>query len=250
MPKRQLFRGPKSKIERANRHINELNNELIAFCKTDFYRLHVNTDVAGQNILTLDAKPLPDEFALIVGDAIHNLRAALDLMACEIVTIGGGTPSKYTSFFVRDTREELVAAISSGEIKIAGQDICDLISDTIKPYKGGNDPLWALHQLDIMDKHKLLIPTIGVVQVTVDAYDDNGNQFVNNTLGVGAGGRLQAIATSARMHITNYRNPAFGVFFPEGAIFKGQPLVPTLKQLAQLVSGVVETIEKALLART
>lgn len=28
----------------------------------------------------------------------------------------------------------------------------------LKPYKGSNDPLWQLHQLDILDKHVVLVP--------------------------------------------------------------------------------------------
>jgi hypothetical protein len=245
-----MFSGPKLKIERANRHINELNSALVAFLKTDFYKLHINTELAGQNVLTLDAKPLPNDIPLMLGDAIHNLRAALDIMACDIVTHAGGTPSKYTYFPVRDTRQELVAIINGGEIKIAGQDICDLIVDVVKPYKGGNDPLWSLHQIDIMDKHRLLIPTVNITQITgVCAHDDNHNTFTNMTLGVDAGGRLQAISTSARMHITNYGYPSFGIFFPKGGALEGQPLILTLYQLSQVVSGVIQTIEKALFTK-
>lgn len=28
----------------------------------------------------------------------------------------------------------------------------------LKPYKGGNEPLWGLNRLDILDKHRLLVP--------------------------------------------------------------------------------------------
>ena len=31
------------------------------------------------------------------------------------------------------------------------------IIETLKPYQGGNDPLFALHQLDIIRKHKRLL---------------------------------------------------------------------------------------------
>ena len=100
-----------------------------------------------------------------------------------------------------------------------------------------------------MDKHRL-IPTVGITQIAgVCAHDDNQNTFSNIMLGVGAGGRLQAISTSARMHITNYGYPSFNVFLPQGSAFEGQPLIPTLHQLAQIVSGIIQTIEKALLAK-
>src|SRR5205814_10161229 len=99
--------------------------------------------------------------------------------------------------------------------------------DTIKPYKGGNASLWSLHPLDIMAKHHLLVPTIAVTHVSgVCARDDEHNTFTNMTLGVDADGRLQAIATTAHIHITSHGYPSFGVFFPKGAILEGQPLIP------------------------
>lgn len=101
-----------------------------------------------------------------------------------------------------------------------------------------------------MDKHRLMIPTVGITQIAgVCAHDDNHNTFTNMTLGVDAGGRLQAISTSARMHITNHGYPSFDVFLPKGSALEGQPLIPTLHQLAQVVSDVIQAIEKALLAK-
>lgn len=246
-----MFCGSKLKIERANQHINEFNTDLFAFFKTGAGGVRIDHDFAGRETLVLDAKPLPKIIPLILGDAIHNLRAALDLMACEIVTNAGGTPTKYCSFPIRDTRQELVSTVSGGEIKIAGSDICDLITDVIKPYIGGNDPIWGLNKIDIIDKHRLLIPTVGIVQVSgVCGHDDNNNTFTNITLVVDSGGRLNAIAMGGKMHITNYGQPSFGVFFPKDSAFEGQPIIPTLHQLAQVVSGVIETIEKAYLARS
>jgi hypothetical protein len=246
-----IFCGSKLKIERANQHINELNAALTTFLRTGAGGVRVDTDFAGRDTLVLDAKPLPKGVPLILGDAVHNMRAALDLMACEIVTIAGGTPSKHCNFPIRDTKQELIGTVNGGEIKIAGNDICDLIVNVIKPYIGGNDPIWGLNKIDNIDKHRLLNPTVGIIQVSgVCAHDDNNNTFTNITLGVDSGGRLNAISTTARMHITNYGLPAFGVFFPTDSAFEGQPLIPTLHQLAQVVSDVIQAVEKAYLARS
>ena len=37
----------------------------------------------------------------------------------------------------------------------ASEDVATFI---VKAYKGGNDDLWALHELNILDKHRLLLP--------------------------------------------------------------------------------------------
>jgi hypothetical protein len=31
--------------------------------------------------------------------------------------------------------------------------------ERLKPYKGGNDPLWRIHELDNIDKHRTLLTT-------------------------------------------------------------------------------------------
>ena len=39
--------------------------------------------------------------------------------------------------------------------------------DAVKPYKGGNDSLWRLHQLNLADKHRFLI-TVGSQLWSID----------------------------------------------------------------------------------
>jgi hypothetical protein len=246
-----LFIGSKLKVKRADQHIDELKSIILAFLKTDFYRLHIEKDPKnGNNVLKFETtKEMPCEVPLIIGDAIHNLRAALDLMACEIVVMAGDTPDRWTKFPFRDTREELVGAIKGGKIKAAPQTIIDLIVDTIKPYKGGNDPLCDLDDLDIVDKHKLLIPTTSVVGLTgVSAEDEGHNSFEFQYIAVGQGKKQNIVSTPYNLNITKQGQPAFDVRFDKGQIFEGQPVIPTLHKLSQLVSGIVQTIEKAYFA--
>lgn len=245
-----LFNASKLKIKRANHHINDLQLALETFLKSDFYRLSIKKDPnGGNNVLEFKStREMPWMIPLIIGDAIHNLRAALDLMTCEIVTMANQIPDKYTKFPFRETRQELESAIPGGKIKFAPQTIIDLITDTIKPYKGGNNPLYALNDLDIIDKHKLLIPTISVTSlVGVSIVDSGGNRFYDITLRVGQGGTLHPISTPHNINITNNGQPTFNVFFDKGQVFEGQPVIPTLHQLSQLVSGIVQTIAKAYL---
>jgi hypothetical protein len=45
------FRSSKLKIERANHHIGELASAFESFLKTDFYRLGVEKDAQGMDVL-------------------------------------------------------------------------------------------------------------------------------------------------------------------------------------------------------
>ena len=66
----------------------------------------------------------------------------------ELVALCGEVPTRELSFPISETREKLEKVIENGRIKSLGSDIVDLFLDTIKPYKGGNDPLCALHDLE------------------------------------------------------------------------------------------------------
>ena len=68
--------------------------------------------------------------------------------------------------------------LTVGKIQTVGTEICDLIIDTIKPYRG-DDSLYGLHDLDIIDKHRRLIVALSVVAIEIDAEDENGNFPVN-----------------------------------------------------------------------
>jgi hypothetical protein len=195
-----IFLGPKLKIERANKHIAELQAVLEAFLKTNFYRLGVDNLNDGTNVLTFELiGTLPSDVPLIIGDAIHNLHTALDLMIWEIES-RIGKPSRSTKFPFYQTRSELVGAIENGNLK-AAPEICHIIIEDIKPYRGGNDLLYGLHELDIMDKHKLLIPIISIVELRGAAgEDDCGGSFRGLNFLISQGGRINAISSSKNLN--------------------------------------------------
>jgi|SRR5882762_198517 len=71
-----------------------------------------------------------------------------------------GEPGAHTAFPIVDpvkfkTEQDEVQFI---ERKIEGMRavIKDAIR-SVKPYKGGNDILWTIHDLDIVDKHRILL---------------------------------------------------------------------------------------------
>jgi hypothetical protein len=241
----RVFVGSKLKIERANKHIADLNTLLDRF-KTDFCSFGIEKDAnTGNDILTFErVDPLPYSIALIVGDAIHNLHTALDLMMYEIVA---DRTSKFPFF---EKREELIGQTKSGKIETARPDIYDLIVNTIKPYRGGNDALYGLHDLDISDKHRLLIIVLGVIVFTVDAEDKDGNVIpIGYNARIRADGVIKRFSTSAERHIKNYTNTSLEIQFGPGQPFQGESVIPTLHQLSQLVSGVVKTIGELFIAR-
>ncbi|MFT6909601.1 MAG: hypothetical protein ACJAS1_006324, partial [Oleiphilaceae bacterium] len=122
------------------------------------FKVVVEQDQQSVNHLwTLRVKhKIPCVYAPIIGDVIHNLRASLDLLATEAVAKSGGNPNNVYFPFGND-EAGLDEMIKNRHIDRAGNAVVALVK-SFKPYKGGNTLLRALHDLDITDKHKSLIP--------------------------------------------------------------------------------------------
>lgn len=240
------FRSAHLKIEWANKHIGELAAVFQRFLKSDFYRLGLDEQSDGSYVLAFESQmPVPGDISMLIGDAIHNLRSALDHVAYEIVADTGRKPSRHVAFPFAKSRQELIDAIKGGEVETAaGKTLVDLIVDTVRPYKGGNDALYAIRALDIGDKHKLLIPTVSVIGIRGVSGSGDGIKFRDLGFAVGEGGKVNAIGMRGTVKITDKGEPVFEVRFAKDQPLEGQPVLPTLHQLSQLVAGVVETIEK------
>jgi hypothetical protein len=141
------------KIERAKKHLRNLQDELISFGKREFHA--VTTDNNLQIRQLGKYRMLPFDALPAAGDVIHNLRSALDHLACQLVWVGSGEePSRRIEFpIAKDaaTYEREKARKVEGMCPNAVKAI-----DALKPYKGGNDALWRIHELDNIDKHRTL----------------------------------------------------------------------------------------------
>ncbi len=114
----------------------------------------------------VDVPTTPVEWSLIMGDAVHNLRSALDLLAWQAVIAGVGTPSRSTCSPIYKKQEDRKFSLA---LKGAPSHFIDAVRQ-MQPYidapmaeawRGGR--LWLLYRLDIEDKHHLLVTCPGVV---------------------------------------------------------------------------------------
>src|SRR5215469_9755908 len=142
------------KIDRARKHIADLDGERVKFLGINPYsgvaRFNPETKITEY---VLESLPdIPDCIPLILGDAIHNLRVSLDYLACELVrSVGERTKGVY--FPICESLEKYEAE-SRGKTK-GMPDEAKKVIDGMKPY-GRNSTLWTLHDLEIIDKHRLL----------------------------------------------------------------------------------------------
>ena len=98
----------------------------------------------------------------MIGDAIHNLRAALDTVAWAIVRAAGGTEKQLDKlYFPLCPDAALPKSWHYKTICAAVPETGPIIADFVRGYKAAPEcDLWALNQLDRIDKHRLVTPTV------------------------------------------------------------------------------------------
>ena len=94
-----------AKLGRAQHHFDTLETEINSFIQTKRYPLVVDKPTDNLRIVRLDSAPeIPaEQWGLLVGDCIHNIRSALDYIAWRLA--GSDCADTNTQFPIFITRE-------------------------------------------------------------------------------------------------------------------------------------------------
>ena len=182
--------GSRLKLKRALEHVkagNACTDEWKRQIKADgnqSYRLEAKFDnnLGYAPVHIVDFVPLPDDYPLIVGDAIHNLRTSLDHLAWQIVPDSFKATAderrlRYISFPIsRETKIVPVKTMERWNAMVENRlpDTSPAQRAIIKSHQLFNSPLAAgqwhplagLRDLDDMDKHRLPI-SLGIQSINL-----------------------------------------------------------------------------------
>lgn len=212
------FKSAKAKVSRARIHINDAEN-LIDQLRSNFGTSIVKkTTKTGIEFKIVEGERIETfELSAIVGDAIHNLRSALDQSISELARLNGKSDSN-VYFPFSGTEDDLDTMIQRKKAHLAGPSAIKIIK-SLKPYKGGNVLLRAIHDYDIEDKHKNLVH---VSQAT-------------KTPSMGIGRDADTDGTTYQCSVS-FNFPTFGPL-------DGKDIIETLKSMVELVERILEIFE-------
>lgn len=251
------------KIKRAKEHTTELQRQMRSFLETNPYKVGYKHDSATRKLIyyVTSAEPTPDCLPLVAGDVIQNLMSALDHLAYQIVCrdTNDSPPNPNWIYFPVADDAQKYEAKKNGKMQGASADSFAAI-DALKPYKGGNDPLWALYRLNNIEKHRLLL-TVGSQAAGINL----GQLMVGH---LGASFPAEAVAAFESMNI--FLNPAdkgfplrsgfelyigapdekpnpkqqfrFNVAVNEPGIAEGKPLLDLIAEFTTLAEGIVTNL--------
>jgi hypothetical protein len=242
------------KVKRAYKHIFDLQILTTEFAKSGFHSVTVEecTWTHGwlRNELAITINPTGAfrvQVALITGDALHNLRSALDLTYYQSVLACEGEPTNWTRFPVFDTREKLIQATDQA---VKDERITEVVRkflvDVIKPYEAGNYTIWALHRLNMRDKHELLIPTfemMGIRGIRLRNHEDILLDYPAVLTSGSCRQRLDETYYGRNPVVESQGEAATGIGFNYGIPFEGENVIRTLDGIAKEVTRTIEAFE-------
>jgi hypothetical protein len=107
-------------------------------------------------LVPTEKEPLPLRFHIEAGAYINAIRSSLDILACALANRYCKTLVDIVSFPIARSPEHF-DELKRGKFIKALPATEQTIIEELKPYKGGNDLLYALHMLDIVRKYRRLL---------------------------------------------------------------------------------------------
>jgi hypothetical protein len=225
------------KIERANKHIAELEDFLLNSGVLEGKSIRRNTDAeAGNPLLHFGSFHIYEpDIPAIIGDVVHNLRSALDHLAYHLVMVGTDNgevrtePWEKIQFPITHSADSYKSKRTAGKVQGMERKAIEAI-DALKPYKGGYEPLWLLHKLDNTDKHSFILPI--------------GEDVI--IAGVSLRASEPFFTSIGDPKADNDVNFAGEEPLVEPAVGKANAVLPTLHKLSQLVGDIVTSFRPLL----
>jgi hypothetical protein len=242
------FSSARVRLDRARKQIDELNFDLAAFLKTEFFRASVeqHPKTRRNTVETVFIRNVPKAISCVIGDAIHNARVALDMVAAQMVREKIGYCPRHVRFPFHESKPELLAACARGELDKLGPKTLAVIADQIRPYRGGDDALYALHDLDILDRQFPVVPQISIVELrNMEFEDPTGTVNFKLTSLVDTFGHIQQpiVAAGGHLRMSRQGEPIFAVLFGRELPMAGQPIVPNLVRFTERVTHAIDALE-------
>jgi hypothetical protein len=147
------------KIKWAKKHLGDLEIARDTFFANDAYEVETYDDPqTGDHIFKmLYVNPVREDFSLILGDALHNTRSALDHLMWQLASPAKRGRKTYFPIF---SDAATCKATDIGKEQFVSANAAKRIKDA-EPYKRGKgNDLWILNKLDIADKHHELLTSL------------------------------------------------------------------------------------------
>lgn len=232
---RPSLNGCWERINRANENIVNLQREIMVFKEIRPYRIIRENDPSPCKLAFrfVDIRPVPPRFSVLAGEIVHHLRSSLDMLLYQLMLVAplDRRVDPETARRPRPQFPILVTRTKDYESELQGQigrvsDSAAALIRGMQPCEPGNggatDFLAMLHELDIIDKHRLLTALgVGLAPFGDPIHSMKDGAYFAMTFDI-------PVPPEVNME----PNIAFEIAINEPRVFSGKPLIPTLSEVS------------------
>jgi hypothetical protein len=241
-----VLKDARLKIKRANDHIAEIRKRLLTLQDSETSIIEIDSATGGERLKhDFGDRTAFTDIALMLGDAIHNLKCALDYTWSQTVArLVPDAAGKFSKFPVYQYADQLKDAMEGRKINTSAPRLFGFVMTEIKPYEGGNPAIWTVHKVDIRDKHRLLIPVFTNLSIVgIEVEDERGERHTANTWATTQEPPFY-VDYKAGIHIKNKGMLSYEVIWEDSGYLAHIP--GTITHFSDFVLKVVEVFERFL----
>jgi hypothetical protein len=231
-------------LSRAKHHLADLETQIKAFSEKKPWTPVVEKDGTDDVLKVKFSERLSEDIPNIVFDCANNLRTVLDQAAFAIGRKHTGLDNPKSAKFPFGPTEDDMRNNLAGGCKDLPPEISGLFA-AFKPYKGGNNALWAMNELCNVPKHKMLYP------ISIGGGVGVGGNAIVNTMLLGGGwnsekdeliyARIPAGGVQGQLNF----NLTFSVAFDQvDEVIRGQNPIKALRAMTGEVERVLVVTER------
>jgi hypothetical protein len=174
--KPQPLAGAWAKHRQAAQHLQSYKDLFKDFIRSNNFAV-LGSQRAGEQNPSLAPDDVWPEISCVVGDCVHNLRSALDHVAFAIGSLRLTDEQLRDLYFtIRPTRAAFDKATLRNPLPGMGADWKTFL-EGVQPFQGAPyEALWALHELDKIDKHRLIFTLSARSDVSSQRADGEWNK--------------------------------------------------------------------------
>lgn len=246
IPKSTFF-SPRVKHDRGTYIVKRIEVQLAEFQKSNGARIVIEdgTDASTQ-VVKLIVPPVPLFVPIGVGEALHNLRGALDHLISAIVTNITNEKDYRVNFPFHEERAQLLK-MEKHPLRVHAPDVWDIVVNELRPYRDGDGvkALWALNKLNNTDKHRLLLTCFDQTVSSTDIYgtppSGGSVSHYENLRRTNRPGEY----VLARGRDFNIRSEFIDLqtILVEPDVISEAPVIPLLNEFSALVLGAINILE-------
>jgi len=244
------------KVKRAEKHHVELTN-MFKKSQPFGYYLETNCKTGERATFAKRNEEVANEAAVIIGDVLHNLRAAIDhaYWNCTEKFAKSDGERRNIQFPITSTEMTFKDSVLPGLPSRVSQDFAQALA-SLKPYRdGGNSLLCAIHDLDVIDKHKLLVPTGNFTKINSSMIQRLVPDFPSGLMNCGFGNNYRDVAWQVKPMTWTQRRKAkippsniieqkldIPVEIVIGDINPTKPAIQILQELIDITKSTIQTL--------